>query len=152
MKSSRVLNTQMSSWTVRSSTLHRNATSMLKNSVHLNVSGNSFPLISMVCNDGKRKLCFSRSFGLESSNQLMIIQQLVILLKIGLGKASPRTFFWPGAHDDAVNWVRSCEACNQFDITRYVSRPLQPIATTGRFAPPQKHSTSFNILIYRTSN
>ena len=82
---------QMSSWTVRSSTLHRNATSMLKNSVHLNVSGNSFPLISMVCNDGKRKLCFSRSSGPESSNQLMIIQQLVILLKIGLRKASPRT-------------------------------------------------------------
>ena len=27
----------------------------------------------------------------------------------------------------------SCEACNQFDITRYVSRPLQPISTTGRF-------------------
>ena len=94
MKSSRVLNMQMSSWTVRSSTSQRNATSILKNSVHLNVSGNSFPLISMVCYDGKRKLCFSRSSGPESSNQLMIIQQLIILLKIGLGKASPRTFFF----------------------------------------------------------
>ena len=143
---------QMSSWTVRSSTLQRNATSMLKNSVHLNVSGNSFPLISMVCYDGKRKLCFSRSSGPESSNQLIIVQQLVILLKNGLGKASPRTFFWSGAYDDAINWVHSCEACNQFDITRYVSLPLQPIATTGRFALPQNHSTSFNILICRTSN
>ena len=42
-------------------------------------------------------------------------------------------FFWPGAHDDVVNWVRSCETCNQFDVKRYVSRPLEPISTTGRF-------------------
>ena len=48
-------------------------------------------------------------------------------------KTITEKFFWPGAHDDVINWVRSCEACNQFDITRYVSRPLQPIATTGRF-------------------
>ena len=48
-------------------------------------------------------------------------------------KAITEKFFWPGAHDDVINWVRSCEQCNQFDVTRYVSRPLQPIATTERF-------------------
>ena len=42
-------------------------------------------------------------------------------------------FFWPDAHNDVVNWVRSCKACNQFDIKQYVKRPLQPIDTTGRF-------------------
>ena len=42
-------------------------------------------------------------------------------------------FFWPGAHDDVVNWVRSCKACNEHAIRTYVKRPLQPIPTEGRF-------------------
>jgi hypothetical protein len=42
-------------------------------------------------------------------------------------------FFWPGAHDDVINWVRSCKACNEHAIRTYVNRPLQPIATEERF-------------------
>ena len=42
-------------------------------------------------------------------------------------------FFWPGAHDDVVNWVRSCKACNEHAIRTYVNRPLQPIPTEERF-------------------
>ncbi len=42
-------------------------------------------------------------------------------------------FFWPGAHDDVVNWVRSCNACNEHGVKTYVHRPLQPIPTEERF-------------------
>ena len=42
-------------------------------------------------------------------------------------------YFWPGAHNDVINWVRSCKLCNAFDTKVYVKRPLQPIPSTGRF-------------------
>ena len=42
-------------------------------------------------------------------------------------------FFWPGAHNDVVNWVRSCKKCNEHAIRTYVNRPLQPIPTEERF-------------------
>ena len=42
-------------------------------------------------------------------------------------------YFWPGAQDDVVNWVRSCRSCNEFDVKTYVHRPLQPIDTSARF-------------------
>ena len=40
--------------------------------------------------------------------------------------------FWPQAHEDVVNWVRSCVACNEHGIKPYVKRPLNPISTEER--------------------
>ena len=48
-------------------------------------------------------------------------------------KAVTSKFFWPGAHDDVVNWVRSCGACNEHGVKKYVRRPLHPIASVERF-------------------
>ena len=44
-----------------------------------------------------------------------------------------RSFFWPGAHDDVINWVRSCVTCNEHSTKPYVHRPLNPIPTEDRF-------------------
>ena len=44
-----------------------------------------------------------------------------------------RHFFWPGAQNDVVNWVKSCRACNGFAVSRYVNRPLIPIESMERF-------------------
>ena len=42
-------------------------------------------------------------------------------------------YFWPNLRDDIVNWIRSCKACNDFDIQQYVNRPLNPIEVNNRF-------------------
>ena len=42
-------------------------------------------------------------------------------------------FFWPNAHEDVTNWVRSCRACNEHSVQPYVNRPLKPIASEERF-------------------
>ena len=42
-------------------------------------------------------------------------------------------YFWPGAHNDVINWVRSCECCNKFDTFSYIYRPLHPIPVENRF-------------------
>ena len=42
-------------------------------------------------------------------------------------------YFWPGAQNDVINWVRSCGKCNSFDSKPYVNRPLQPIPSSDRF-------------------
>ena len=42
-------------------------------------------------------------------------------------------FFWPEAHNDVVNWVRSCKKCCEYAIKPYVNRPLQPIDSNNRF-------------------
>ena len=42
-------------------------------------------------------------------------------------------YFWPNLHNDVINYVRSCKACNEFDVKTYVKRPLQPIESGGRF-------------------
>ena len=42
-------------------------------------------------------------------------------------------YFWPYARNDVVNWIRSCEPCNEFDKHVYVNRPLQPIIVEERF-------------------
>ena len=42
-------------------------------------------------------------------------------------------YFWPGAHNDVVNWVRSCIPCNEFNTSTYIRRPLQPICVDNRF-------------------
>ena len=42
-------------------------------------------------------------------------------------------YFWPGAHNDVINWVRSCISCNEFNVSSYVHRPLQPIPIENRF-------------------
>ena len=31
-------------------------------------------------------------------------------------------YFWPGAHNDVINWVRSCISCNEFNVSSYVHR------------------------------
>ena len=45
------------------------------------------------------------------------------------------SFYWPNAYDDVVNWISSCEKCQQFNAPKpgYVKAPLQPIKTTERF-------------------
>ena len=48
-------------------------------------------------------------------------------------KAITANYFWPKLHDDVINWIRSCKACNKFDVHKYVNRPLQPIESTNRF-------------------
>ncbi len=48
-------------------------------------------------------------------------------------KAITKHYFWPNVHDDVVNWIRSCKACNEFDVRTYVNRPLQPIESNNRF-------------------
>ena len=42
-------------------------------------------------------------------------------------------YFWPGAQNDVVNWIRSCDKCNSFNTKPYVNRPLQPIPSSDRF-------------------
>ena len=32
-----------------------------------------------------------------------------------------------------INWVRSCQSCNEFNISTYIYRPLQPIPIENRF-------------------
>ena len=48
-------------------------------------------------------------------------------------KAITANYFWPKLHEDVINWIRSCKACNEFDIHKYVNRPLQPIESNNRF-------------------
>ena len=48
-------------------------------------------------------------------------------------KAITKHYFWPNLHNDVVNWVRSCQPCNEFGIQNYVNRPLQPIESSDRF-------------------
>ena len=43
------------------------------------------------------------------------------------------SYFWPDAHNDVINWIRSCKPCNERDVKTYVNRPLQPIASSERF-------------------
>ena len=42
-------------------------------------------------------------------------------------------YFWPGAHNDVINWVRSCISCNEFNVSSYVHIPLQWIPIENRF-------------------
>ena len=44
-------------------------------------------------------------------------------------------YFWPDANSDAVNWIKSCNVCNQFNPPPkgYAKQPLQPIVTHNRF-------------------
>ncbi len=37
------------------------------------------------------------------------------------------------ARNDVVNWIRSCQSCNEFDKPVYVNRPLKPIEIEERF-------------------
>ena len=63
----------------------------------------------------------------------MITLFLVSLEKIELGLISQNTIFWPGAHNDVINWVRSCISCNEFNVSSDIHRPLQPIPIENRF-------------------
>ena len=29
-----------------------------------------------------------------------------------------KQFFWPGAQNDVINWVRSCKPCNEFAVKK----------------------------------
>ena len=42
-------------------------------------------------------------------------------------------YFWPFARNDIVNWIRSCQPCNEFNKTVYINRPLVPIEIESRF-------------------
>ena len=42
-------------------------------------------------------------------------------------------YFWPYARNDVVNWIRSCQPCNEFNQTVHVNRPLKPIEVESRF-------------------
>lgn len=42
-------------------------------------------------------------------------------------------YFWPYARNDVVNWIRSCQPCNEFNQTVHVNRPLNPIEIEDRF-------------------
>ena len=44
-------------------------------------------------------------------------------------------YFWPHAKNDVINWVRSCQKCNEFNTPArgYVKRPLMSIEITERF-------------------
>ena len=44
-------------------------------------------------------------------------------------------YFWPDAKTDLINWIKSCNVCNQFNPPPkgYAKQPLQPIVTQDRF-------------------
>ena len=73
-------------------------------------------------------------------------------------KTVTQNYFWPNLHNDVSDWIRSCNKCNDFNISTYVNRPLNPIDSSGRFeivcydlagpfVPSRGHGNTYALII-----